>query len=341
MAEPILNTTLHTVGRLKHAIYVFVKSSVGKRAKFLIGILLFLMLCINGMNVVNSYVFRDLMSSIERQEMPTFIYFAWLYAGVFAISTITAVLFRFTEERLGLLWRTWLTGRIIHIYIDKKLYRLSESDSISNPDQRISEDVRSLTATTISFSLMILNSSITIISFSGVLWAISPSLFLVSLVYAAMGSVLTIILGKPLMKLNYRQADFEADFRSELIRARENARQIAESGEEAKVKAELLTRLENLTNNLGNIISVNRNLGFFTTGYNYMIQLIPILFVAPIFIHRGVDFGIIGQSAMAFSTMVAAFSLIVTQFNSISAFAAVITRLGELADLSQSQPKST
>lgn len=332
--------TLQTLNRLGHAISIFVKSSVGGKAKLLIACLLFLMLCINGMNVVNSYVFRDFMSAIERQDRQGFNYYAWLYAGVFLISTIVAVFFRFTEERLGLLWRAWLTKRIVQIYIDKQVYlHLSENDSISNPDQRISEDVRSLTVTTISFSLMILNSSITIVSFSGVLWSISPELFLVSLVYAAFGSVLTIILGKPLMHLSYRQADFEANFRSELIRVKESATQIAQNKEEATVKAGLLAGLDNIVGNLSKIISVNRNLGFFTTGYNYMIQLIPILFVAPIFINRGVDFGTIGQSAMAFSTLVAAFSLIVTQFNSISAYAAVVTRLSELADVSEAQAK--
>jgi putative ATP-binding cassette transporter len=80
------------------------------------------------------------------------------------------------------------------------------------------------------------------------------------------------------------------------------------------------------------IIAVNRNLNFFTTGYNYMIQLIPALFVAPLFIQGNVDFGVIGQSAMAFATLLGAFSIIITQFQSISAYGSVITRLAEFVD---------
>src|SRR5262249_129240 len=80
------------------------------------------------------------------------------------------------------------------------------------------------------------------------------------------------------------------------------------------------------------IISVNRNLGFFTTGYNYLIQIIPALFVAPQFIRGEVEFGVITQSAIAFTQLLGAFSLIVNQFGSLSSFAAVIARLSGFAE---------
>jgi putative ATP-binding cassette transporter len=91
-----------------------------------------------------------------------------------------------------------------------------------------------------------------------------------------------------------------------------------------------------LAGNFRKIIAVNRNLNFFTGGYNYMIQLIPALFVAPMFIAGGVEFGVIGQSTMAFATLVGAFSLVITQFQSISSYASVVTRLSELVDASES-----
>lgn len=101
---------------------------------------------------------------------------------------------------------------------------------------------------------------------------------------------------------------------------------------EAHVLARLEERLDALTSNFRRIIGVNRNLGFFTTGYNYMIQIIPALIVAPLFIRGEVEFGVITQSALAFSQLLGAFSLIITQFQSISSFTAVIARLGSLAD---------
>jgi vitamin B12/bleomycin/antimicrobial peptide transport system ATP-binding/permease protein len=94
----------------------------------------------------------------------------------------------------------------------------------------------------------------------------------------------------------------------------------------------LLRRLDALIANFRAITTFNRNVGFFTTGYNWMIQIIPALIIAPAYIGGKVEFGVITQSAMAFSTAVAAFSLIVTQFQSLSAFAAVSARLRAMGE---------
>jgi putative ATP-binding cassette transporter len=291
------------------------------------------MVSINGMNVLNSYVVRDFMSSIEKKDVAGFAFYAWLYVAVFAGSTLVGVLFRFSEERLGLLWRDHLTRRVVGAYIDQKMYLHSEqSGAVSNPDQRMTEDVRQLTTTTLSFLLMITNGTLTALSFSGVLWTISPTLFGIAVLYAAAGSGLAILLGRPLIRLNYQQSDLEANFRSELIRVRENAEENARTGDETGVRDKLMGRIDALVGNLKEIIRLNRNLSFFTSGYNYMIQLIPILIVAPLFMRHGVEFGVIGQAGMAFATLLGAFSLVITQFQAISSYAAVVTRLGEFVD---------
>ena len=322
--------------QLRRAIMMFLKSPVGGKAKWLAASLLLLMLSINGMNVLNSYVGRYFMSSIEKKDTNGFVFYAWMYVAVFAGSTLVAVFFRFAEERLGLLWRDYLTRRIVSTYIDRRIYlHFEHSGAITNPDQRMTEDVRQLTTTTLSFVLMILNGTLTAISFSGVLWAISPKLFVIAVLYAAAGSALTILLGRPLIRLNYQQSDFEANFRSELIRVRENAEEIARSGNEGGIRDKLMSRIDELVGNLKRIISVNRNLNFFTGGYNYMIQLIPTLIVAPLFMHQGVEFGVIAQAGMAFATLLGAFSLVVTQFQAISSYASVITRLGEFVHASE------
>ena len=335
MSEERVTINRQTLRRLGRVVRMFSKSPVGGKAKLLVAGLFGLMLCINGMNVANSFVGRYFMSAIEGRDSDGFVHYAWLYVAVFAGSTLVAVFFRFAEERLGLLWREWLTRRTVEFYIDQRIYlHLAESSSITNPDQRIAEDVKALTTTTLSLTLMILNASVTAISFSGVLWAISPKLFLVAVFYAVSGSAFTILLGRPLIRLNYRQADREADFRSELIRVRENAEGIALTGNEVRTRDRLMSGIDQFVKNFRRIISVNRNLNFFTSGYNYMIQLIPVLIVAPLFIRRGVEFGVIGQSTMAFATLLGAFSLIVTQFQAISAYASVIARLGELVEAS-------
>lgn len=333
MSEPRSAFSRNVFRRIVQALTIFLKSRVGRKAKWLLVLLFCLMICINGMNVVNSFVGKHFMSSIEMRNTDGFIRFMWLYVAVFACSTFVGVMFRFTEERVGLLWREFLTHRVVRLYVDRGIYlHMNDEGAISNPDQRISEDIRQLTTTTLSFVLMVLNGTMTVLSFSGVLWSISPKLFMVAVIYALAGSGLTILLGRPLIKLNYRQSDCEANFRSELIWTREHAEQIEREGSQATVRDRLVARVDDLVGNLRRVIVINRNLNFFTSGYNYMIQLIPVLIVAPLFIRGEIEFGVIGQASMAFATLLGAFSLIITQFQAISAYASVLLRLVEFME---------
>ena len=320
--------------RFRDVVGRLLKSPSGPKAIMLCGFLMVSMIAINGFNVLNSYVGRDFMSAIENKNMAGFKWQAVLYFLVFAASTVGAVFYRFSEERLGILWREQLTKDLVGAYLsDRTYYKLGASSSVPNPDQRITEDVRAFTTTTLSFILLILNGTLTAVSFSGVLWSISPQLFGVAVGYAFIGSLLTIMLGKKLIRLNYQQLDMEANFRSDLIHIRENADSIALSHREGRFKVRLEKRLLAVTTNFRRLIRINRNLGFFTTSYNYLIQIIPALIVAPLFIMGDVkEFGVITQSAMAFATLLGAFSIIVTQFQSISAFTAVTARLNKLSD---------
>jgi putative ATP-binding cassette transporter len=192
--------------------------------------------------------------------------------------------------------------------------------------------VRTFTTTTLSLGLVLLNTTFTIVAFSGVMWSISPLLFVTALLYAALGSGLTILFGRPLIWLNYDQADREASLRADLVHVRENAESVAVLRREGRLSDRLEKRVGDLVANMRRIIGVNRNLGFFTTGYNYLIQIIPVLIVAPLFIRGDREFGVISQSSMAFSHLIGAFSLIITQFQQISSYAVVLARLSVLAE---------
>jgi len=330
-----------TARRFVRTVKYFLTSEVRWRARGLFAVLIAFALIVNGLNVVNSYVGRDFMTAIAHRDLAGFIRESVLYVSVFAGSTVIVVLYRFTEERLGLFWRVWLTRRIIGLYFADRTYlHLKESASVENPDQRIADDVRTFTATTLSFTLMFMNGALAVISFSGVLWTISPLLFGVAIAYALLGTLATIYLGRPLIGLNYRQSDREASFRSDLIHVREHADSIGLLRHEGRLTARLLRRIDDFQDNFRRITSVNRNLGFFTNGYNYLVQIIPTLIVAPLFIRGQVEFGVITQSAMAFTTLLGAFSLIINQFQSISSFAAVIARLSALVAAVEKGPPS-
>jgi len=333
MTEHRVPITRQTWSQFRRAVTDFANCEVGWRARGLFALLITLLFAFNGLNVVNSYVGRDFMTAISNRDSARFTREAIAYLGVFAASALVGAFYSFSEQRLGLLWREWLTRRLLGTYLDRRAYyRLSAAGVLTSPDERIAEDVRAFTATTLSFVLMLSNTAVTVLAFSGVLWSISRTLFAVAVLYAACGSALTVLFGRPLVWLNYNQLDKEADFRANLVHVQANAESIALLHREGRIGARLRRRFDDLTANMRRIIAVNRNLAFFTNGYNYVIQIIPALVVAPLFIRGEVEFGVITQSAMAFSTLVGALSLVVTQFGSISSFAAVVTRLGSLAD---------
>ena len=310
----------------------FRKSPQGSRAfRFFIALLVLLLL-LNGLNILNSYVGRDFMTALADRNQPLFIKQAILWASVFVFLTVVAVVLRFCEERLGLLWREFMTHQFVRMYVSPLVYYRMNDDlirqsGVEHPDQRIAEDVKTFTTVTLSFILMSLNGLFTVVAFSGVLWMISPWLFGAAILYAVGGTLLTVLLGARLVDLNYKQLDHEAAFRSSLIHVRERAESIALLHHEIRLRGRIIRLFERLVTNWRIVIGVNRNLGFFTTGYNWMIQIIPVLLVAPLYMQGKVEFGVVTQSAMAFSMLVGAFSLIVTQFQSLSSFAAVIQRL--------------
>ena len=192
--------------------------------------------------------------------------------------------------------------------------------------------MKSYTQTTLAFFLLSLNAVITSVAFLGVLWSITPRLVVAAVAYASIGSATTILLGRPLVRLANLQLQKEANLRYHLIQTRETAETIATMGAARAMRDCLHQRLRDVVANNLTIIMVTRNLGFFTNSYNYLTQLIPLLLVAPMYMHGEVEFGVVTQSAMAFAQVLGGFSLIISQFETISSFAAVTSRLNMISD---------
>ncbi|KAL0696206.1 hypothetical protein Bca4012_063386 [Brassica carinata] len=240
----------------------------------------------------------------------------------------------YAKETLSLRWRSWMTKYYLQRYLkDQTFYKIQSQSLIDNPDQRIVDDLSSFTSTALSFSLTLFSATIDLISFSNILFTIYPPLFLVLLLYSFGGTAISVFLGKGLVNLNFLQEKKEADFRYSLVRVRENAESIAFYGGEENEMQLLLQRFRSAFDNLTELLIASRNLEFFTDGYRYLIQILPAAVVAPMFFSGKIEFGVINQSVSAFNHILGDFSLVVYQFQAISAFSAVIDRLGEFDDL--------
>ncbi|MFN2376273.1 MAG: ABC transporter ATP-binding protein/permease [Candidatus Binatia bacterium] len=311
----------------------FFASRRQRRAQVYLALLLLLALSVGGLQVVMSYVGRDFMTAIANKDPEGYWRMLGLYLGTFALAVPVGVYQRWIEKRLALLWREWLARHLVRRYFNNRAYyRLRGSEGIDNPDQRISEDVLNFTEQSLSYLLIFLNAGITLVAFLGVLWGITSSLVVMLFAYAVAGTLISILIGKRLVRLNYQQYAREADFRYGLVRVRDNAESIAFYRGEGREQLDLFSRLKAVVANSILIIDWNRNLAFFTTSYNYAAIVLPIAVVAPMFMRGEIEFGVVTQAAGAFAQVLAAVSLIITKFEVLSPYVAGVQRLGTLWD---------
>ncbi|KAK3217726.1 hypothetical protein Dsin_011696 [Dipteronia sinensis] len=269
------------------------------------------------------HLLLSMLSSTFNHNMHFFFFFSQIF-----------VLRDYARETLALRWRSWMTKHYMERYLNNQtFYKIQSQSIIDNPDQRIVDDLSSFSGTALSFSLTLFNAAVDLISFSNILYGIYPPLFVVLLLYSIGGTVISVFLGKGLVSLNFLQEKKEADFRYGLVRVRENAESIAFYGGEDNEMQLLLQRFRSAFDNLTQLLISSRNLEFFTNGYRYLIQILPAAVVAPMYFSGKIEFGVINQSVSAFNHILGDFSLIVYQFQAISAFSAVIDRLGEFDDV--------
>ena len=311
----------------------FFRSELKYRVLALVALVLALSLAINGVGVMMSYIGRDFMTGLQTRDVELFRSKLVQYVIAFAIATPIVVFYSYSEQRLGLLWRHWLSHRILSRYFDQRAYyRLNLRGDIDNPDQRMGEDVRSFCAQSLTFFLIFFNSSVQLFLYVYVLWSISWKLLVAAIAYSIIGSIVTYFLGRPLVGLNFAQLKKEADYRYKLINIRDSAEPIAFYGREGHEFTRTRQRLKSALSNLLMVINWNRNVQFFTTGYNYMLTVLPTVIVAPLFFNGQIEFGVVIQAGAAFGIVINALSIVVNHFGNLSIFAAVINRLGSFSE---------
>jgi len=315
--------------RFKAIALPFFSSELRWKARGLLLLLICFSFSVAGINWLLSYIGRDFMTALSLKDREEWTRQLYRYLLGFACATPVVVFYRYTEERMGLLWRRWLSHRILkHYFANRAYYKLNWHGGIDNPDQRIEADIRSFASMALSFFLILLNSLIGLFLFMGILWSISHSLAITVVAYAALGTVAAYFLGRPLIGLNFAQLKKDADYRYKLINVRDNAESIAFYRGEKREFTRVRQRLKIALDNLLLVINWNRNLNFFTTGYNYLVAVLPIIVVGPLYLEGRIEFGVVTQAVGAFAQVVGALSIIVQNFASLSAFAAVVTRLG-------------
>jgi len=200
------------------------------KARGLLLLLVILLLGYTGLSVVLNNKRGVLISALSSKDEARFWETVLIFIGVLVAYAPLLGGYDYLQKRVGVEWRRWLTGRFVDDYFkDRSFYEIQQfKTDIDNPDQRIAEDVRNFTQESLAFVLVVASSVLQVIAFSGVLWGISKNLVGFLVLYALLGTLITVfIFGKPLVRLNFEQLKKEANFRFSLVRIRENAEAIA------------------------------------------------------------------------------------------------------------------
>lgn len=293
---------------------------------------------------INSW-YKEFWDTIQNYDIDGFKHQLIIFVILASIHVVVSVYNAYLKSCLAINWRTWLTGKTMTRWLESdNYYKLQLADkNTDNPDQRIAEDLNMFVSSTIVLIIGTATDLAMMISFGVVLWQLSSAVDItimgmsihlpdgymcyLALLYAILGTALTFYLGKPLVKLNFRQQRYEADFRFSLIRVRENSESIAlYKGEEEENKY-LRQSFSDLVANYIKLIVCTKRLGFLTLGYSQTAVIFPMLISAPLYFAKIITMGSIMQISSAFGRVQDSLSTLVSNFTSWASWKSVVDRL--------------
>lgn len=294
--------------------------------------------------LINSWN-RDFYNALESHDFPAFSAQLWRFSYLAFFFIAVAIYKVYLTQALEIRWRAWLTRQYLADWLTHQAYyRIEQSRSADNPDQRIAEDLSLLTSGALSLSLGLLSSLVTLGSFAGILWALSGPLSFAlggyqwtipgymlwfALGYAVIGSGLVWWVGKPLVPQNFARQRFEADFRFGLIRIRENAEAVALYRGEPEEKAHLDGRFERIRKNWWDIMITTKRLNTASTFYAQFAIIFPFLVGAPRYFSGAIQLGGLMQISSAFGQVQEALSWFINAFDSLASWKASANRLAQ------------
>jgi putative ATP-binding cassette transporter len=347
-----LIATFAVIWRLAHP-YFFSEDRRAGRI-LLVGVIL-IELSLVGINVMLNRWQNAFYQALQDRAWDAFVNQVQVFLLLAGSYVVLAVYQLYLQQWLQIRWRAWMTRRYLdHWLAGANHYRMQLlGDAADNPDQRIADDIRLFLDKGIYLGLRILGASVQFVSFVVILWGLSGDAPLVvfgyevpipgylvwaALAYAIIGTALTHWIGKPLINLNFMRQRYEADFRFDLVRVRENSEQIALLKGEAAEDVRLQHRFSFVINNWREIMSRTKRLTLFTASYAQASQMFPYLLVGPAYFAGKIQFGALMQTASAFTSVREALSIFVEVYRELADWRSVVERLdGFDAAIAQAQ----
>ncbi len=272
------------------------------------------------------------------ESIQTFVMLTASYIGVSVIQD-------YLVGMLSINWRNWLTTKLIDKYTSHEgnnyLDLERHSSELENPAQRIQEEVKLFVDQTFSLGINLFQSILLVATFIGTLWAVGGSLTIVSItipgylvwvavLYAAMSTGLTYLIGQPLTTLTNDQQNLEADFRSSIENLSHDAESIAQDHGEIYYQQALNDRFRAVNNNAYQLLGVRINLTAFNAFYQQLSGVIPYVLSAPLYFSGMVGLGQLMQIGFAFSQIQEAFGWFSNSYETFARYRTSVERITAL-----------
>ena len=314
---------------------------------FLIGIIL--------INFVQTYLLilfntwqGALFDSFQNMDEPAF----WALVATFLILAAQWVVFAVIEYLFGqymlIRWRRHMSRGLVSDWLeDDRHYRIQYMGEIAdNPDQRISEDIRTYVTSTYSIASSIFSTVLTLAAFVQLLWGLSnlfhategnsalgglaavPGFLVwVCLAYAVLVTVIGHLIGRPLIWKNYNKEHREADFRFAAARLREYSEQVALLDGRKAERETLFERYDRQVVATLSLVRTTRNLRVFSFTVSQMTDVLPYVLVAPAYFAGVGSLGGLQQTAGAFSRVQGGFTIFLDLYETLAAYKASVNRI--------------
>ena len=302
----------------------------------------YMLVLLNGWN-------NDFYNALQQRAFESFWPLIGQFAGFAFLHIIFAVYAVYVRQILEIKWRKWMTDKYLDRWLGHQTYyrlQVAGQDDMDNPDQRIADDVNSFVNLTLGLFVGVLKQATSLVAFVVILWNLSGSLDIplgdtvlsvpgymvfVTLIYSIVGTWLAHKVGRKLIRLNYDQQRFEADFRFSMVRVRENSESVAFYGGEKPELQNFRERFALVIGNFWGLMKRTKLLNFYVNGYAQIAIIVPVLMCAPQYFNGTMQLGGFMQTISAFGRVQDALSYFVQSYDSIARYVAVIRRLGGFA----------
>lgn len=310
------------------------------RPRLMTGLLALLVVCQIALVLRLNVWSADLFDALERRSTENAMAQIGIFVMILAGTMITNMGHLAVRRHLQLDWRRWLTGRVVGRWMEDARHfqaGLIPGDH-DNPDGRIAEDIRVTTEAAVDLASTLFYCLLLLVTFVGILWSLSGwvevagislpgHLVVLAFLYAGLGAVVAFVLGRPLVRSTDVRQTQEANFRYDLVRARESAEPIALARAEQAERQRLTTAFETIALAWKAQSAGLARLIAFSSGYVALAAVFPILVGTPRFLEGALSLGRLMQSAQAFQQVTAALSWPVDNLPRIAEWRASVERV--------------